>query len=423
VRPEREGRGRPRPERRRRGDLIAAAVIVVVVITAVTVLWTTSEVAATTSTPAAAPAPVPPAATTVPRGFTEAWRAPSGATPVPVVASSSVVTGDGSTLTGHDPVSGAPTWTYARDVPLCTAAIGFPGADEGAGRVLALYAHGPDWCSEMTSLRPDTGARAAAANPNTRAGARLLAAGSSVLGTGTDYLEVLRSDLVKTTEYGVVTAPAQPGRQPRPGCTYGSVALAAGRFGVVERCPGAATDRLSVLSADSAQGADQPQVEFSVDLPGSRATVVALSADRVAVALPGPARLLVYDRSGSLVASTTLDVPDNELTTDPPGEDPAVQVTDTQISWWTGSRTIALDPATLLPAWTLRGALGPALPYAGGLLVPVPQGLAEVDPTGATVRTIPVTRDDPLAPVRLAATGEVLVEQRGSELVAMLPAP
>jgi hypothetical protein len=119
-----------------------------------------------------------------------------------------------------------------------------------------------------------------------------------------------------------------------------------------------------------------------------------------------------------------LDVPDNELSTDPPGEVPAVTASGDQIFWWTGSRTIALDPATLTPVWTVRGALGPALPYAGSLLLPVPAGLAEVDPArGTTLRTIPVQRADPLAPVRLEATGEVLVEQRGSELVAMLPAP
>jgi hypothetical protein len=340
-----------------------------------------------------------------------------------VVSTSSVVTADGSTVTGHDPVTGALTWTYARDVPLCTVASGFPAADSGGGRVLALYAHGPDWCSELTALHPDTGARATAANPDTRTGARLVAAGPSVLGTGTDYLEVLRSDLVKTTEYGVVTAPAQPNRQPRPGCTYGSTALSAGRLGVVERCPGAATDRLTVLNPESSEGADVPQVEFSVELPGTGATLVAVGADRVAVALPGPARLLVFDRTGALVDTVPLDVRDDELTTDPPGGVPAVQAAGDRISWWTGSRAVELDAATLLPVWTLRGALGPALPYAGSLLVPVPDGLAEVDPAGgATLRTIPVPRTDRLAPVRLAATGEVLVEQRGAELVAMVPA-
>src|SRR5699024_2888347 len=122
-------------------------------------------------------APEPPPASGVPAGFTEAWRAPSGATPLPVVSAHAVVTADGSALTGHDPLTGAPSWTYSRDAPLCTVASGFPSTDGGVGRVLALYGDGDRWCSELTALRPDTGARAAAANPDTRPGSRLLAAG------------------------------------------------------------------------------------------------------------------------------------------------------------------------------------------------------------------------------------------------------
>ncbi|WP_214407421.1 Rv3212 family protein, partial [Pseudonocardia lacus] len=405
-----------------RGDLVAAAVLVVLVVVAAAVLWGTGEVAGTTSTPAADAAPEPPPAARVPGGFTEAWRAPSGATPRPVVSRHAVVSADGSTVTGHDPRTGAAVWTYSRDVPLCTAAAGFEGADEGVGRVLALYREGPDWCSELTALRPDTGARAAAANPDTRPGARLLAAGSSVLGTGSDYLEVLRSDLVKTLEYGLVSAPAQPERQPRPGCRYGSTALISGRLGVVERCPGEVGDRLTVLSPDGPDGADKPSEEFSVALPGTGAVLVALTPERAAVSLPGPARLLVFDRQGAQVDAVGLDVPESELAQDPPGGVAAVRVDGQRSYWWTGSRTIALDAATLRPLWTVVGALGTALPYGGGLLVPVPDGLAEIDPVdGSSVRTLRVPRADPLGPVRLDAVGEVLVEQRGNELVALRP--
>jgi hypothetical protein len=411
-----------RPERRRRGDLVAAAVLVVLVVVAVTVLWSTSEVAGTTSTPAAVAAAEPPPATGVPAGFVEAWRAASAATPLPVVSVHAVVTADGSTVTGRDPATGATSWTYARDVPLCTASAGFAGADDGVGRVLALYGDGPDWCSELTALRPDTGARTAAAAPDTRPGARLLAAGTSVVGTSSDYLEVLRSDLVKTLEYGLVSAPAQPDRQPRPGCRHGSTALVSGRLGVIERCQGEVGDRLTVVSPDGPDGADKPAVEFSVALPGTSATLVALTSELAAVALPDPARLLVFGHDGAQIDVVALDVPDSELRTDPPGGVAAVQVSGQRDYWWTGSRTIALDGTTLRPLWTVAGALGPALPYGGGLLLPVPDGLAETDPvTGAALRTLPVPRADPLAPVRLDSVGEVLVEQRGTELVALRP--
>lgn len=406
---------------------MAVVALAVVLLSVVALLWSTSEVVATTSSPAAEPAAPPPAAGGVPAAFAEAWRAPSAAAPVPMATGAAVVTADGSTVTGHDALTGAAIWAYTRDIPLCTAATGFAGADEGAGRVLALYSDNPGFCSELTALRPDTGERKATANPDARPGARLLPAGTSVLQTGSDYLEVLRSDLVKTLEYGQVEAPAQPDRQPRPGCRYGSVALVPGRLGVLERCPDETSDRLSVLAPDGSEGADQPQDEFSVVLPGPGATLVALTGEHAAVALPGPPRLVVLDRTGAQVDEVPLapfGVTDAELTGDPPGGIAAVTPAGERLSWWTGARTIALDGATLTPAWSVDGALGPALPYGGSLLVPVPDGLTEVDATGGDqLRTIPVARSDRQGPVVLTAAGEVLLEQRGAELVALRPAP
>jgi hypothetical protein len=423
---------RLRPETRRRGDIVAAALLVLLLIGGGTALWRTSAVARTSAEPAATPIVAPPAATAVTRGFAEAWRAPSAATPGPVVAGPAVVTGDGSAVVGRDAVTGAQGWSYTRDTPLCTVGAGFPGADDGIGRVLALYDGGTGYCSELTALRPDTGERVTSSNPDARPGARLLGDESFVVATGSDYLEVVRSDLVKTLEYGAVTTPVQLGRQPRTGCAYGSTVLATDRLGVVERCPGEPTDRLTVLAPDGADGADQPQEEFSVPLPASGATLVALSAERAAVALPNPPRLQLLDRAGQQVGLIPLDVPDDDLAADPPGGDVVVQAAartaggpdagPERLYWWIGSRTVALDAADLGPLWTLVDTLGPALPYGGSLLVPVPEGLLQVDPaSGAVLRTLPLARADPAAPVRLAAAGRMLLEQRGGELVALRP--
>ena len=108
---------------------------------------------------------------------------------------------------------------------------------------------------------------------------------------------MLRSDLVRTLEYGDVPTPRQAGRQPRPDCESTGFAATSGRLAVLQRCPDEPTDRLTVLIPDGAE-ADKPQEEFSVPLPASNATLVALSDDRVAVALPDPPRLEVLDRVG-----------------------------------------------------------------------------------------------------------------------------
>ncbi|HVL84350.1 MAG TPA: hypothetical protein VM367_08735 [Pseudonocardia sp.] len=409
-----------RPERRRRGDIAAAASIVLLLVVGATLLWRSGDAAGTVSVTAEPPLVAPPAAQVVPAGFVEAWRAPSAATPEPTVAGPAVVSAHGSVVLGRDALTGGVRWSYGRDLPLCTVGAGFPRADDGIGRVLALHASG-DWCSEMTALRPDTGARAAQRNPDARPGTRLVSSPGFTALAGDDHVEVVRSDLVETLQYGAVQAPAQPGRQPRSGCTFPSVALAGARVGVLERCPGEATDRFTVLAADGSDGADTPQEEFSVLLPAAGAVLVALSEERAAVALPGPARLLLLDRSGREVGLLPLDVPDADLARSHPV---TADAADGRVLWWTGSRTIALDGTELAPVWTLDGTtLGPGTEYAGRLLVPVDAGLAVVDTERGTVeRTIDVGRGDADAPVRLASLGEVLLELRGPELVALRPA-
>ncbi len=410
----------PPPERRRRRDVVVAVGLTVAVAVAWTVLWATSPHHGTISTATAAAVPPPPAAEAVPSGFTEAWRAASAATPGPVVAGPVVVTGDGDAVAGRDALTGEVRWTYTRDIPLCTVGAGFP--DHDGGRALALYRNGT-WCSELTSLHPDTGTRDRQRNPDVHPGTRLLDGGSLVTATGPTYLEVFRSDLVRTVEYGDVPTPRQVGRQPRPGCESTGFAATAGRVAVLQRCPNEATDRLTVLIPDGAE-ADKPQEEFSVPMPASNATLVAVSEDRVAVALPDPPRLEVLDRSGAQVGLIGLDVPAADVARPPVTGVPVVTGDDTHVYWWTGSRTVALDSLDLTPDWTLPGTLGPAVDYADGLLVPVPAGLAVISPaTGRTEQTLPVARADTRAGVVPAVSGEMVLEQRGTDLVALRPSP
>jgi hypothetical protein len=411
----------PPPERRRRSDVVVTVGIVLALTVAATLLWVTSPAAGTDSAPAEAPVPVPSPASDLPAAFVEAWRAPSGATASPVVAGPVVVTGEGGAVEGREATTGEVRWSYTRDVPLCTVGSGFPDVDRGVGRALALYRN-DEWCSELTSLRPDTGGRDRARNPDVRPGTRLLETGSLVTATGADYLEVFRSDLVETVEYGDVPTPRQVGRQPRPDCGSTGFAATDGRLAVLQACPGERTDRLTVVDPDGAE-ADKPQEQFSVQLPVAGATLVAVSEDRVAVALPDPPRLELRDRQGAPAESVDLDVPPADLARQPPGGVATVITDGDRTYWWTGSHTVALDALDLTPRWTLPDTLGPAVSYAGTLLVPVPDGLAVVDAsTGRVVGRRPVDRGAADTPVVPAVLGQVLVEQRGPELVALRPA-
>lgn len=417
------------PERRRRGDMVVAAVIVVLLGTAVVVLSRTSEIAGTESRPSAVPIAAPPGALAAPGGFVEAWRADSPATFTPVVSGPAVVTAGGSEVLGRDALTGEVRWSYRRDLPLCTVANGFPSIVEG--RVLALYQYGEPaatgagpYCSELTALDGDTGERARARNPDVRPGTRLIADDTYLLATGSDHVEALRYDMVRTVEYGDIPAQEQNGRQPRPDCTYGSAALGGRRVAVLERCPGEAGDRITVLASDGADGSETPEQKSSTLLPGTGAVVLAVTSDRVAVALPDPARLLVFDGAGNPVAATELDLPAADLAADPPAGVAATSDDSERRYWWTGSTVVALDASELAVAWTLPGTLGPPVVYGSDLLVPVPGGLAVADGERGTLgRVLPVDRADPSAPVILATQGEVLLEQRGSVVVALRPAP
>ena len=405
----------PAPERRTRLDLLVAAALAVVTLAASVTLWWISDARSTTLSTAPGPARQVSASGQLPPALAEAWRAPSPATPVPLVQGGVAVTGNGGVVAGHDLISGAVRWSYQRDRPLCTVAAALRQA-------VAVYQRG-ETCSEVTALEWADGQRGAQRTGPVEAPTRLAASGDQVAASGQNYLEVWRSDLVRTLTYGRLPTPVKPGAQPRPECTHGSMALDAGvksggRLAVVEQCPGERV-RLTLQRSDPKEP-DQPEVGFSIMLGGTQARVVALSRDWVAVALPDPARLVVLDKQGNAVAEHPLAVPSSDLRGNPPGGLVEVTVTPTAVYWFTGSATVALDVADLRPQWTRPDTLGAGSEVAGRLLLPVPGALAVLDTTtGQQVSTLPVDRGGYRGPVGTASSGNVVLEQRGDTLVAL----
>ncbi|MPY78568.1 MAG: PQQ-binding-like beta-propeller repeat protein [Actinophytocola sp.] len=409
-------------------DRVIAVVLTLAVAGIGLLVFLTSDNRAThAETAEAAPRPLN-APEKVPERLNELWRAPSAATPRPVTDGASVVTGDGGTVTGRDPMTGRERWRYERDRELCTVSDTWSTA-------MALYAtHGPagGWCSEVTQLNMGTGERTAQRNGNAELGTQLIDDGSHAVTTGENLLNVLSQNLVRTMEYGKVPAPVEPGRQPRAGCDYGSVAVSAGKVGVIERCDGESADRLTVFgttnTVDGDTKSDQPKVFFTTLIDSENAKVVAL-VDRhesggsdylVAVAFGDSKKLAVYDANGNKSAQYALDLPATALTSDPDGRVEPVAHTGSGVYWSTGASTIALDTDDLHPRWTLHGTTGTGTVFAGELVLPVRGGLAVVDEeSGKVDRTLSVDRGGYDSPVRLAAAGPVLLEQRGGTLVTL----
>lgn len=399
-----------RPERRTRGDLAAVVLIVVAVLVASAVLWWYSDARATISQPAPEPtAPARPAAA-VPATLEEAWRAPSPATPEPAVAGPTAVTAAGGEVLGRDPATGEVRWRYAREIPLCTVGTEW-------GRAIAVYRKSHN-CSEVTSLAGATGKRGPQRNSDVPFGTRLLSDGTYVTATGRRLFETWRSDLVRTQQYGVPHAVKNPGNNmDRPACEYASIAVGDGRVGVVEECPRAANDRITVLKARP-EDDENPEEVLSTLVAGSQASVVAVTETRVAVALHDRSELVVYGTAGKVRGRFPLPLPE------PTSPEADVRVESTTVAgriyWHTGSGTVALDPATLAPSWTVADTLGPGTVFAGRLLIPVPEGIAVHDPdTGARKRVVPVDRGGYRGEIGLDSVGGVLLEQRGETLVAL----
>ncbi|GAA4473339.1 hypothetical protein GCM10023094_06850 [Rhodococcus olei] len=406
------------PERRTRADVLAACAIAVAVLVAAGVIWLTGDARSTESVTATHPATPAESATAVPDTLTEAWRADSDASRAPVSAGGAAVTANDDTVTGRDPRTGEALWTYRRDRALC----GVIGAWNTA---VAVY---PDdrGCGQVTQLDGSTGVRKAQRSSDADNPVTLSEDGTYLTSLGDTRMELWRSDLVRTLEFGRVDAPVNPGAQPRTGCTLLSSASSSSRVSVLESCPDEAAVRLSVLNPapkdNSAPQEYGSRVLDEAGRAGSGARVLAVSGERTAVYVPATRT------SGPVVA--VFDGTANEVARHPAPADVAPTTVVTRagsfLSWWTGSRVISLRTTDFTPGWSIDGALGPGTPMAGQFLVPVDGGVVVVDPaTGAEVRRIAVDRSGtatPAAggrPVTSVALGSVLLEQRGDELVAL----
>jgi hypothetical protein len=404
------------PERRHRGDLIAAAAIVVVVAALTGVVWFRSDARATSSVVASTPLPPLEAVPTVPGALRQLWAAPSSATTAPVVASGAVVTADGSGVQGRDPTTGEVRWSYRRDLPLCAVAAQWD-------RAVAVY-RDSQGCGQVTSLHGDTGARGPQRSSSADDAVSLSGDGTYLTSVGNTRLETWRSDLVRTQEYGRVDALVSPGAQPRSGCTLRSFGSVPTRSTVVEHCPGDATDRMTLLDPAPSDAA-RPQQQGSVLLGATGARVLAVTGQSEAVLLPGSApRVAVYSGSGVLTNEYPVPLTPDDLAG--LGDSP-VQLganTGSVITVTVGSTMLALSTTDLALRWSTAGVLGRPTVVAGGLLVPTPGAITELDATtGDLRRTITIDRGTDRgggdSRVNLAAAGSVVLEQRGSTLVAL----
>ncbi|WP_406265077.1 PQQ-binding-like beta-propeller repeat protein [Nocardia sp. NBC_00881] len=405
------------PERRTRADIISALTIAVLVVVAGIVVWAHGDSPGTESVTAATTVPTPVAADQLPTSLRELWRAPDNASARALASGGVAVTGADGTVTGRDPRTGSQLWKYQRDMPLC-------GIEGQFGMVVAVY-RDHRGCSQSTLLAGDNGARRTARSSYMDPNVRLSVDGTYVVAQGPERLEVWRSDLVRTLEYGFVDAPVNVKTQPRKGCALLSASSSPSRLGVLERCPTDPANRLTVLNP-APKDNTVPEEYGSHVLTGlgaesPDARVIAVSDSRIVLYLPGasagteklPPRLAVYDGNGNPVVLHDLSAPLSETST-------TTRIGSAYLVF-TGNSVIALNGSTFDPLWTAPRALGSPAAMAGRLLVPVAGGIAILDPSsGAELTRVPVDRPGyDNSPISLAVLGGTVLEKRGDTLYAL----
>lgn len=407
------------PERRTRADVISAVAIAALVVIAAVAVWVRGDANGTESVTASHPISTPAQADQLPKTLNELWRAPDSGSTRALVSGGVAVTGDDGTVTGHDPRTGEALWHYRRDLPLC-------GLEAQLGMVVAVY-RDDRGCSQATLLAGEDGARRTARSSYMDEKVKLSVDGTYTLATGGDRLEMWRSDLVRTLEYGKVDAPVNTKTQPREGCSLLSASSSSSRLAVLERCPGDNTNRLTVLNP--APKDNTVPEEYGTHLlngPGTdspEARVIAVSDNRIVLYMPGAPgaagvaptspRLTVFDASGNPLIEHHLSAPISDRTT--------TTRVGSAFLVFTGNSVIALHASTFDPVWTAANALGSPALMAGRLLMPVAGGIAALDPaTGAELARIPVSRAEGTeGPISLAVLGTTILERRGNELYGL----
>ena len=235
---------------------------------------------------------------------------------------------------------------------------------------------------------------------------------------GAGRVELWRSDLVRTVEYGLVEAPQEAGLQPNPDCRITSALTRTSLLAVTETCPdGSSWLRLQKATPEESRS---PEVERDIPLDDPAARLVAVGESAATVHFPGEQPQLVsYDRQGrETERQPTAPAP---LVADSPAPFAAATADlPHHMSWFDGHRLHLLTPTDLRVDHVFEGAVGTGVAVADRLLFPVAEGVAVADwVTGTVERTIPVDRGGYTGMIALDVVGDTVVEKREGQIVGL----
>jgi hypothetical protein len=409
---------KPRSLRNTKRDWLIVAAIAVVSTVAVFGAVATAPIRHSVLSPAAETFTYPLNIGLLANDYQQAWSRPGDDFQSrPVVAAGLIIsttTHDGnSIISAINPSNGEEVWRYSRDVALCSLASAWDS-------VIATYRTGVG-CGDVVRIDAPSGTykhtRSAIA-PNDV----LPVVSNDRVGIVSDTrLELWRSDLVRTLEYGDVEAKNEPELQPNEDCVISSALTRTDNTAVLETCDGIEWVRLQKTTPEESRS---PEVTQDILLSGTGNQLVAINSTGVAVYNPKIPEIISYDGSGAVTAQQPV-APAPLVNSTNPSHAFAPSIADLphNMTWFDGDRLYLFKPSELSISRVFEDAIGTGVAMGGLLLYPTAEGwnLANWD-TGEITRSVAIDRAGYTGSVSLATSGDAVVEKRGTELVALRPA-
>nr|WP_152822144.1 MULTISPECIES: hypothetical protein [unclassified Corynebacterium] len=402
--------------RRTRRDLVATAALGILGAAAVAGVALTAPIRDAHPQPYAGEYSVPTSLAAAPAALTEAWSAPDVPTPGvnrPLYAYGLVFSRDAHAVYARDQ-RGEALWTYERqDAEICSLGAAW-------GSVVVTYRTGVG-CGDVVALDAKTGAYKHTRSALSSAETAAVASNDRIGTVSPQRVELWRSDLVRTVEYGDVEAKQEPELQPHEDCTITSALTRKDVLAVTETCPDDEGTWLRMLEA-TPESSREPTITGEALLPERHARLVAVGETAAAVYIPGRRpRLASFDTAGTELVS-------REVEPAPLAEEagdifsPRTADLPSRMSWFDGRRLYLFHPNDLSVAQIIEDAVGTGAAAADRLLYPTEDGIAVATAEGDRVeRTLGLSRPGHPGIISLAVAGETVVERRDDQLVGLRP--
>lgn len=393
------------PLRRTKKDFIATGVIAALAVIGIGTVWATAPIRGTELSPAQEPFVAAATTDHIPSQLHEQWRiTDTSNNHKPAITGGVISTADGNTINTYTP-DGSLLWSYKRDKELCSFS-------SGVDAVIATYKTGIG-CGDVTSINANDGTYKATRSAISSDQVAPIISNDRIGVLGDERVELWRSDLVRTIEYGDVEAPQESGQQPHPECSITSAMTRKELLAITETCP----DGSAFLRFMDTTPEDSRAPEITQDIQIADGTIVAIGQSAAAIYVNEPSpKILSYNDDGELIGEHAVeavgfpDAPFQLHTADLPHH----------MSWFNGKSLVLLSPSQLNVRQSFNDALGTGIAVDGKLLYPTIEGIAVANwNTGEVLRTIPVDRADYKGEVSLGVVGQVFVEKRGSQIVAL----